>query len=122
MTPIVCAEPMKKKKKLDPQIVKARLDRRKRKIEKQIRRLQKNARQLKPIDEIEIPKALLNPADRKYIMQYCNFLCEILLLTDTNLFFIQTTCTSCNKIGRRTNRTAGTATKGLGAIPKSAKA
>lgn len=64
MTPIVCGEPLKKKKRLDPAIVKARLDRRKRKIEKQIRRLQKNMRQLKPIEEIEKPKALLRPEDQ----------------------------------------------------------
>lgn len=65
ITPIVCAEPMKRKKRLDPKIVAARLDRKKRKIEKQIRRLQKNARQLKPIDETEIPKALSKPEQRR---------------------------------------------------------
>lgn len=58
MTPIVCGDPMRKKKRLDPAIEKARLDRRKKKLEKQIRRLQKNSRQLKPIEEVEIPKAL----------------------------------------------------------------
>lgn len=55
---------MKKRKRLDPQIIKARLDRRKKKLEKAIRRLQKNARQLKPIDEVEIPKVLSKPEDR----------------------------------------------------------
>lgn len=64
MTPIVCAEPMKKKKRLDPAILKSRLDRKKRKIEKQIRRLQKNMRQLKPIEEVEKPVALMKPEDR----------------------------------------------------------
>lgn len=54
-TPVLCAEPMKKKKKMDPAILKAREERRKRKIEKQIRKLEKNAQQLKPIDEMEIP-------------------------------------------------------------------
>lgn len=58
MTPVVCGEPLKKKKRLDPAIIKARLDRRKKKIEKQIRRLQKNSRQFKPIEELETPKAL----------------------------------------------------------------
>lgn len=66
VTQVVSAEPMKKRKRIDPKVVQARLDRRKRKIEKQIRRLQKNARQLKPIDEIEIPKAIWNREDRKY--------------------------------------------------------
>lgn len=64
MTPIVCGEPMKKKKRLDPAILKARMDRRKRKIEKQIRRLQKNMRQLKPIEEIEKPKVLSSPENQ----------------------------------------------------------
>lgn len=64
MTPVVCAEPLKKKKRLDPAIVKARLDRRKKKIEKQIRRLQKNSRQFKPVEEIERPKALLRVEDQ----------------------------------------------------------
>lgn len=64
MTPMVYGSPLKKKKRLDPAIVKARLDRRKRKIEKQIRRLQKNMRQLKPIEEMEIPRALFKPEDR----------------------------------------------------------
>lgn len=54
------AEPMKKKKKLDPAIVKAREDRRRKKLEKQIRRLEKNARQLKPIDELEVPLNLID--------------------------------------------------------------
>lgn len=65
MTPIVCGEPMKKKKRLDPAILKARLDRKKRKIEKQIRRLQKNMRQFKPIEEIEKPKELSKAEDRR---------------------------------------------------------
>lgn len=51
---------MKKKKRIDPAIVKAREERRRKKLEKQIRRLQKNARQLKPIDELEVPLDLLD--------------------------------------------------------------
>lgn len=54
------AEPLKKKKKMDPAIIKAREERRRKKLEKQIRRLQKNARQLKPIDELEVPLNLLD--------------------------------------------------------------
>lgn len=65
MTPIVCGEPLKKKKRLDPAILKARLDRKKRKIEKQIRRLQKNMRQFKPVEEIEKPRELSKPEDRR---------------------------------------------------------
>lgn len=54
------AEPLKKKKKLDPAIIRAREERRKKKLEKQIRRLEKNARQLKPIVECEVPLTLLD--------------------------------------------------------------
>ncbi|XP_036342739.1 39S ribosomal protein L40, mitochondrial isoform X2 [Rhagoletis pomonella] len=63
LTPMLCAEPLKKKKKLDPQIIKQREDRRKKKLEKQIRRLEKNARQLKPIEELEAPLTLLDEKD-----------------------------------------------------------
>lgn len=49
---------MKKKKRIDPAVVKAREDRRKKRLEKQIRKLEKNARQLKPIEELEIPLCL----------------------------------------------------------------
>lgn len=63
-TPILYAEPLKKKKKLDPQVIKQREERKRKKIEKQIRRLEKNARQLKPIDELEVPLNLLD--EQKY--------------------------------------------------------
>ncbi|EDW15590.1 uncharacterized protein Dmoj_GI22697 [Drosophila mojavensis] len=65
-SPVLCAEPLKKKKKLDPQIIKQREDRKKKKIEKQIRRLEKNARQLKPVEELEVPLDLIdNKAQRE---------------------------------------------------------
>lgn len=53
------AEPLKKKKKMDPQLIRQREERKKRKIEKQIRRLEKNASQLKPIDELEVPRTIM---------------------------------------------------------------
>uniref|UniRef100_A0A336M717 Large ribosomal subunit protein mL40 n=1 Tax=Culicoides sonorensis TaxID=179676 RepID=A0A336M717_CULSO len=59
-TPILFAEPLKKKKKLDPAIIRAREERRKKKLEKQIRRLERNQKQLKPIDECEVPLTLLD--------------------------------------------------------------
>lgn len=46
-------------------VIKAREERKKKKIEKQIRRLEKNARQLKPIDECEVPLQLLD--EKKYL-------------------------------------------------------
>lgn len=63
---------MKKKKKVDPQIVKAREDRRRKKIEKQIRRLEKNARQLKPIDELEVPLDLIDQTQYVYVIFLCS--------------------------------------------------
>lgn len=67
-TAVLCAEPLKKKKKLDPAVIKARDDRKKKKLEKQIRRLEKNARQLKPIDELEVPLHLID--ERKYYIGF----------------------------------------------------
>ncbi|KAH8414118.1 hypothetical protein KR222_007569, partial [Zaprionus bogoriensis] len=65
-TSVLCAEPLKKKKKIDPQVIKQREDRKKKKIEKQIRRLEKNARQLKPVEELEVPLELVdNKAQRQ---------------------------------------------------------
>ncbi|XP_014205922.1 39S ribosomal protein L40, mitochondrial [Copidosoma floridanum] len=57
-TNVLFAEPLKKKRRIDPGIVRAREERRKRKLEKSIRKLQKTARQLKPIAEIEVPAKL----------------------------------------------------------------
>jgi large subunit ribosomal protein L40 len=45
---------MKKKKKMDPQILKAREERKKKRIEKSIKKLEKNVKQLKPIEEIDL--------------------------------------------------------------------
>ncbi|KAK4004387.1 39S ribosomal protein L40, mitochondrial [Daphnia magna] len=52
------AEPMKKKKKMDPQIIKAREERKRKRIEKSIKKLEKNTKQLKPIEEIDWPISL----------------------------------------------------------------
>ncbi|XP_076055629.1 mitochondrial ribosomal protein L40 [Oratosquilla oratoria] len=52
-SPVVAAEPLKKKKRIDPQVLKQREERKKRRIEKSIRRLEKHASQLKPIEELE---------------------------------------------------------------------
>jgi len=64
-TPALWAEPVKKKKRIDPAIIKAREDRRKRKIEKQIRKLAKHERQLKPVIELELPAELKDPKSLK---------------------------------------------------------
>ncbi|XP_058117648.1 large ribosomal subunit protein mL40-like [Anopheles ziemanni] len=64
-TPALCAEPLKKKKKLDPQIIKQREERKRKRLEKQIRRLEKNARQLKPIEELETPMELIDEQGKR---------------------------------------------------------
>lgn len=57
-TPLLCAEPLKKRRKIDPQILKMREERKKRRIEKQIKKLERSERQLKPVDEMEVPPHL----------------------------------------------------------------
>ncbi|XP_013791787.1 39S ribosomal protein L40, mitochondrial-like [Limulus polyphemus] len=52
------AEPLRKKKKIDPAVLKMREERKKRRLEKAIRKLEKSARRLKPIEEIEITPSL----------------------------------------------------------------
>ncbi|XP_024223103.1 39S ribosomal protein L40, mitochondrial isoform X2 [Bombus impatiens] len=47
-------EPLKKRKRLDPSIIRAREERKKRKLQKKIRQLEKHANHLKPIFEIDI--------------------------------------------------------------------
>ncbi|XP_039282310.1 39S ribosomal protein L40, mitochondrial isoform X2 [Nilaparvata lugens] len=72
---IYSAEPMKKKRRLDPAIVRAREDRKKRKLEKQIRRKERGSRQLKPIDECEVPEVLLKD-DKKWRVRQVDKLSE----------------------------------------------
>jgi large subunit ribosomal protein L40 len=69
-TPVLFAEPLKKKRKLDPSVVKAREDRKRKKLEKQIRRLEKNSRQLKPIDDLEVPLTLID--QKEYVDEICD--------------------------------------------------
>ncbi|GAB6019921.1 hypothetical protein CHUAL_001452 [Chamberlinius hualienensis] len=59
VTPMLSGEPLKKKKKIDPAIVRMREDRKRRKLEKEIKKLEKVARKYKPIDEMEVPPKLL---------------------------------------------------------------
>ncbi|XP_003381829.1 WD repeat domain phosphoinositide-interacting protein 4 [Trichinella spiralis] len=48
------AEPLKKKKRIDPAIIRGRLERKKKKIEKSIRLLLKQSKKLKPIEELTV--------------------------------------------------------------------
>ncbi|CAK9809209.1 39S ribosomal protein L40, mitochondrial [Anthophora plagiata] len=63
-TEILLGEPVKKKKRLDPAVIKAREDRNKRKIEKRIRFLEKRSNYFKPIFEIETLPELIEKENR----------------------------------------------------------
>ncbi|XP_011863660.1 PREDICTED: 39S ribosomal protein L40, mitochondrial [Vollenhovia emeryi] len=65
VTGALLGEPLKKKKRLDPAIIRAREERKKKKIEKQIRRLQKQVKQLKPISELEVPSKLIDEKEQR---------------------------------------------------------
>ncbi|XP_006622154.2 39S ribosomal protein L40, mitochondrial, partial [Apis dorsata] len=52
-TEILLGEPLKKKKKLDPAVIKAKEERKKRKLQKRIRMLEKHTNHMKPIFEID---------------------------------------------------------------------
>ncbi|XP_003744363.1 39S ribosomal protein L40, mitochondrial [Galendromus occidentalis] len=60
------AEPMRKRRRMDPALLKMREQRKIRKLEKGIRQLKKHAKKMKPIDEMEVsPKLQRELADRK---------------------------------------------------------
>lgn len=59
------AEPLKKKKKLDIQLVKMRVDRKIRKLEKEIRKLMKTPKQLKPVEEYQLPIPVLKELEAR---------------------------------------------------------
>ncbi|XP_054011608.1 39S ribosomal protein L40, mitochondrial [Hylaeus anthracinus] len=63
-TDALLGEPLKKKKRLDPAIIRAREERKRRKLMKQIRRGEKHAKQLKPIVENEITADFLEEKDK----------------------------------------------------------
>lgn len=67
LTPALLAEPLKKKKRIDPMIIKQREERRRKRLEKQIKKLEKSTKQYKPIDECEVPAEILN--ERKLRMR-----------------------------------------------------
>lgn len=59
------AEPLKKKKKLDVQVLKMRVERKIRKTEKEIRKLMKQPKQLKPVEEYQLPIPVLKELDKR---------------------------------------------------------
>ncbi len=50
---------MKKKKKIDPAVLRAREERKKKKIERNIKRLEKLDKTFKPVEELSVPQALI---------------------------------------------------------------
>ncbi|KRZ74096.1 WD repeat domain phosphoinositide-interacting protein 3 [Trichinella papuae] len=54
------AEPLKKKKRIDPAIIRGRLERKKKKIEKSIRLLLKQTKKLKPIEELTVENKVID--------------------------------------------------------------
>ncbi|XP_046627080.1 39S ribosomal protein L40, mitochondrial [Neodiprion virginianus] len=64
-TSVLLGEPLKKKKKLDPMIVRQREEKRKRRLEKLIKRMEKGALQYKPIEECEVPMKLIDEKDER---------------------------------------------------------
>lgn len=58
-SPVLWAEPLKKKKRVDPSLIREKSERKVRRIAKEIRRHEKVARKHKPLTELEVPKAIL---------------------------------------------------------------
>ncbi|KFM66564.1 hypothetical protein X975_11882, partial [Stegodyphus mimosarum] len=58
-TPLLSAEPLKKKKRIDPQVLRERAEKKIKRIQRDIRRLEKGSKQLKPIAELEVPRKIL---------------------------------------------------------------
>ncbi|KAL0269671.1 UNVERIFIED_CONTAM: hypothetical protein PYX00_007321 [Menopon gallinae] len=58
LTPCLMSMPLKKKKRMDPAIIKTRIEKKVRKINKEIRQLEKLQKPLKPIEEILPPRVL----------------------------------------------------------------
>ncbi|KAK4467825.1 hypothetical protein MN116_008748 [Schistosoma mekongi] len=59
LSPIVMAEPLKRKKRVDPASEQLRIGRKIRKIEKEIKRISRFDRQLRPVEDIEGDRQLL---------------------------------------------------------------
>lgn len=102
-------EPLKKKKKMDPAIIRAREDRRKRKLEKEIRRLEKFSKQLKQIFECDISPQFQD--EKEYVGRNALFLAIFLFPVFPNIF--QEKISSPCAAFRGRNREEGTLRKGM---------
>ncbi|CDS43063.1 39S ribosomal protein L40 mitochondrial [Echinococcus multilocularis] len=56
---VLCAEPLKKKKRVDPQQEQNRIRRKAKRIEREIKRLSRQGKKLKPVEEIEGDRQLM---------------------------------------------------------------
>lgn len=65
LNPVLFGEPLKKKRKIDPALLKKREDRIRGKIERALDRLGRFADKLKPIDEFEVPRALMKEREAR---------------------------------------------------------
>lgn len=65
VTNVLLAEPLKKKKKMDPNIIRQREEKKRKKLEKSIRRLEKFTKRLKPISELTVPMYLKAEKERR---------------------------------------------------------
>ncbi|KOX75293.1 39S ribosomal protein L40, mitochondrial [Melipona quadrifasciata] len=67
-TEVLLGEPLKKKKRLDPAVVRAREERKRKKLQKRIRQLEKHANHMKPIFEIDtLPELLQNEKRTRHL-------------------------------------------------------
>ena len=64
-TNVCFAEPLKKRKKVDIEILKLRQERKIKKLEKEIRRMKKTPRQLKPIEEYSLPPKIVREIESR---------------------------------------------------------
>ncbi|GIX98184.1 39S ribosomal protein L40, mitochondrial [Caerostris extrusa] len=58
------ALPLRKKKKVDPQLLKERAEKKIRRLQRDIRKLEKVARQCKPLSEMDIPRKAMRDSER----------------------------------------------------------
>jgi len=65
LDPICYASPLKKKRKIDPAVLKRREERVRGKIQRALGRLGKFAEKLKPIDEYEVPRTLIKQRETR---------------------------------------------------------
>ncbi|XP_054716582.1 39S ribosomal protein L40, mitochondrial-like [Uloborus diversus] len=63
-TPALSAEPLRKKRRIDPAVLRERAEKKIKRIQRDIRRLEKVAKQFKPLAELEPPKTILRESDR----------------------------------------------------------